>query len=139
MNGFQDCQHVTISVSNINRSLAFYRDLLGFPVLGRLYYHNAVGLTIDFLEIGEGHILEIFSFSTPTQPAAWIANDLQTGLRHVRFRVNDVDATTARLKQAGVRFTLDPLDATGGVRIAFFEDPDGNALELIDGTCVDDA
>jgi catechol 2,3-dioxygenase-like lactoylglutathione lyase family enzyme len=134
MNGFQDFQHVTISVTNIDRSLAFYRDLLGFPVLGRLTYHNEVGLTIDFLEIGPGHLLEIFSFAAPTRPSAWMPNDLQTGLRHVGFRVNDVDATTARLKEAGVRFTLNPLDATGGVRIAFFEDPDGTLLEVIQGT-----
>ena len=36
--GFKDFQHVTVSVSDVNKSLAFYRDLLGFPVLGRLYY-----------------------------------------------------------------------------------------------------
>ena len=133
MQPIQDFQHVTVSVSDINRSLAFYRDLLGFPVLGRLYYRNKVGLTIDFLDIGDNHILEIFSFTSPTRPSEWTNNDLQTGLRHVGFKVRDVDATTARLKQAGVPFTLDPLDATGGVRIAFFTDPDGTLLEVVQG------
>src|SRR6185503_832960 len=123
MQPIKDFQHVSVSVSDINRSLAFHRDLLGFPVLGRLYYRNKVGLTIDFLDIGDNHILEIFSFTSPTRPSEWTNNDLQTGLRHVGFKVRDVDATTARLKQAGVPFTLDPLDATGGVRIAFFTDP----------------
>jgi catechol 2,3-dioxygenase-like lactoylglutathione lyase family enzyme len=131
---FRDFQHVTISASDVQRSLAFYRDLLGFSSAGRLYYHNDTGLAIDFLDVGNGHILEVFSFAAPSKPSEWLPDDLQTGLRHFGFRVKDVDATTARLKDAGVPFTLDPLDAMGGVRIAFFKDPDGTLLEIVEGT-----
>lgn len=131
--GFKDFQHVTVSVSNVDRALAFYRDLLGFPVLGRLYYPNQVGLVIDFLDIGNNGILEIFSFKVPTQPTEWIPDDLQLGMRHIAFKVQNVDTTAARLKAAGVEFTLEPTDATGGVRIAFFKDPDGTLLEIIQG------
>jgi catechol 2,3-dioxygenase-like lactoylglutathione lyase family enzyme len=134
LNNLKDFQHVTVSVSDVQRSLAFYRDLLGFSSSGRLYYHNDTGLVIDFLDVGNGHLLEIFSFDAPTKPSDWLPDDLQTGLRHFGFKVKDVDATTARLKDAGVSFTLDPLDARGGVRIAFFEDPDGTLLEIIEGT-----
>jgi len=133
--GFQDFQHVTVSVSDVDKALAFYRDLLGFPVLGRLYYDNAIGLVIDFLDIGNNAILEIFSFTkAPTKPSEFIPDDLQLGMRHIAFRVNNVDAVAARLKQAGVKFTLDPLDAVGGVRIAFFKDPDGTLLEITQGS-----
>jgi catechol 2,3-dioxygenase-like lactoylglutathione lyase family enzyme len=134
MDGFRDFQHVTISVSDVRRSLAFYRDLLGFPVLGRLYYRNQVGLVIDFLDIGNGAILEIFSFTNaPTKPTEWIPDDLQVGLRHIAFKVDDVNVTAARLRDAGVPFTLEPTEATGGVRIAFFKDPDGTLLEVVQG------
>jgi catechol 2,3-dioxygenase-like lactoylglutathione lyase family enzyme len=131
--GFLDFQHVTVSVSDVDKSLAFYRDLLGFPVLGRLFYPNKVGLVIDFLDIGNNGILEIFSFKAPTKPTEWIPNDLQLGMRHSAYKVKSVDATTARLKDAGVEFTLEPLNATGGVRIAFFKDPDGTLLEIVEG------
>lgn len=131
--GFKDFQHVTVSVSNVDRALAFYRDLLGFPVLGRLYYPNQVGLVIDFLDIGNNGILEIFSFKVPTKTTKWIPDDLQLGMRHIAFKVQNVDATAARLKASGVEFTLEPTDATGGVRIAFFKDPDGTLLEIIQG------
>ena len=131
--GFKDFQHVTVSVSDVNKSLAFYRDLLGFPVLGRLYYKNKVGLIIDFLDIGNNAILEVFSFGVPTKPSEFIPNDLQLGMRHMAFTVKNTDAVTARLKKAGVEFTLDPLDATGGVRIAFFKDPDGTLCEIVQG------
>jgi catechol 2,3-dioxygenase-like lactoylglutathione lyase family enzyme len=131
--GFKDFQHVTVSVSDVNKSLAFYRDLLGFPVLGRLYYRNKVGLIIDFLDIGNNAILEVFSFGVPTKPTEFIPNDLQLGMRHMAFTVKNTDAVVARLKKAGVEFTLDPLDATGGVRIAFFKDPDGTLCEVVQG------
>jgi catechol 2,3-dioxygenase-like lactoylglutathione lyase family enzyme len=133
ISGFKDFQHVTVSVGDVNKSLAFYRDLLGFPVMGRLYYRNKVGLVIDFLDIGNHAILEVFSFGVPTKPSEFIPNDLQLGMRHMAFKVKSVDAVTARLKKAGVPFTLDPLDATGGVRIAFFKDPDGTLCEIVQG------
>ncbi|MGD0610263.1 MAG: VOC family protein [Anaerolineales bacterium] len=131
--GFLDFQHYTISVSNIEKSLSFYRDLLGFPVLGRLNYHNKVGLMIYFLDIGNNAILEMFGFQVPTKPSDRIADDLQLGIRHVGFKVKDVDEIALRLKSANVPFTMEPLDAHGGVRIAFFKDPDGILLEIIQG------
>lgn len=132
--GFQDFQHTTVSVTDVDKSLAFYRDLLGFPVLGRLNYDNAVGLVIDFLDIGNNAILEIFSFTKePVKPSELIFDDTQLGMRHMAFKVRSVDATAARLKKAGVEFTLDPTDATGGVRIAFFKDPDGALVEILEG------
>lgn len=67
----------------------------------------------------------------PAKPSEWSLNDLQAGLRHIAFKVNNVDEITVRLKQANVEFTLDPLDAVGGVRIAFFKDPDGVLLEIV--------
>lgn len=132
--GFLDFQHTTISVADVDRSLAFYRDLLGFPYLGRLAYKNQIGLVIDFLDIGNHGLLEIFSFANaPGKPSEFISNDLQLGMRHNAFKVKNVDATAARLKQAAVEFTLEPTNAVGGVRIAFFKDPDGNLVEIIQG------
>jgi catechol 2,3-dioxygenase-like lactoylglutathione lyase family enzyme len=132
--GFKDFQHTTVTVSDVNKSLAFYRDLLGFPYLGRLNYPNQVGLVIDFLEIGNHGILEIFSFAkAPVKPTEFILDDCQLGLRHMAFKVQSVDATTARLKTAGVEFTLEPTNASGGVRIAFFKDPDGALCEIVEG------
>src|SRR5258708_5126175 len=132
--GFLDFQHTTVSVSDVNKSLAFYRDLLGFPVLGRLSYENQIGLVIDFLDIGNNGLLEIFSFTNaPAKPSELIYNDLQLGMRHIGFKVKSVDATAARLKKAGVTFTLEPTNAVGGVRIAFFKDPDGTLLEVVEG------
>jgi catechol 2,3-dioxygenase-like lactoylglutathione lyase family enzyme len=96
-----------------------------------------VGLVIDFLDIGNNGILEIFSFTTAhVKPTEFIPDDCQLGMRHIAFKVKSVDATAARLKKAGVTFTLEPTNATGEVRIAFFKDPDGTLIEIIEGELI---
>ena len=63
----------------------------------------------------------------------WVDDNRQLGNRHLAFYVADVDAETARLKDAGVPFTTEPTHVTGDVRLAFFLDPDGTSLELLSG------
>jgi catechol 2,3-dioxygenase-like lactoylglutathione lyase family enzyme len=122
-------QTVTLSVSDIERSLRFYRDLLGFRVIDQLPKQNSISRTQ--LDIGNGHILNLDHADGPAKPSAWSNENTQTGIRHMAFKVRDVDSITARLKAANVEFTLDPIDAIGGVRIAFFYDPDGAHIEIV--------
>jgi len=63
----------------------------------------------------------------------WVDDDRQLGNRHLAFYVGDVDAEVARLREAGVEFTIEPRDVIGDVRLAFFLDPDGTLLELLSG------
>ena len=56
-----------------------------------------------------------------------------TKLRHIGFKVARLAPMVVELKNVGVPFHLDPLDAEGGVRITFFFDPDGTLLELVEG------
>ena len=69
------------------------------------------------------------------EPHEWVNDDLQRGLRHVAFKVDDLEHWAGRVRAAGATFTMEPRDAFGGVRIAFFLDPDGAHLELVQG-CV---
>jgi catechol 2,3-dioxygenase-like lactoylglutathione lyase family enzyme len=119
---------ITLVAGDGARSLTFYRDLLGFPLVAQ------PGATTWLLDMGNGHRLHLQSAAAPTQPSPWLPDDLQPGYRHLGFQVQSTDATSARLKAAQVLFTLDPLDATGGVRIAFFKDPDGILLEVVEGS-----
>jgi catechol 2,3-dioxygenase-like lactoylglutathione lyase family enzyme len=129
MTTIPDMQMVTISVADVNRSLAFYRDLLGLKVIGEAPFIQ--GSTAYLLDSGNGHVLRLVYADMPAKPNDWNINDLQTGLRHIAFKVNNVDQVAARLKQANVEFTLDPMDAVGSVRIAFFKDPDGALVEIV--------
>jgi catechol 2,3-dioxygenase-like lactoylglutathione lyase family enzyme len=123
--------HVAITVRDIERSVAFYRDLLGFDVLGQLFLNEGT-FKIVYLRSG-GACVELFEFRGQAAETAVGVPDTVGGFKHLALQTDDVDGLAASLKAAGTVFTLDPLDAAGGVRLAFFRDPDGNLLELVSG------
>jgi len=119
--------HVEIGVRDLTRSEAFYRGLLGFTVLpelssGRTLFLDAGNARVKLVEVGAGGI-----------PSDWDSNDLQSGFRHFGLKVDKVDWRVTALRDAGVEIRVEPLDAFGEVRLAFFADPDGAHLEFVAG------
>ena len=123
--------HVAITVRDMERSVGFYRDLLGFDVLGQLLLNEGT-FKIVYLRSG-GACVELFEFRDHDAETAVGVPDTVGGFKHVALQTDDVDAVAARLRAAGTVFTVEPTDAPGGVRLAFFRDPDGNLLELVSG------
>jgi catechol 2,3-dioxygenase-like lactoylglutathione lyase family enzyme len=130
-------QYVEIGCRDVDRSVDFYRNLLGFaptpagpPTSGGAWpgttdrptrWLTAGHALLSLVEVEHGDL------------GGWAADDLQRGVRHIGFKVGNVDLQAARLRADGVQFTVEPLDAVGDVRLAFFLDPDGALLEIIDG------
>lgn len=123
--------HVTITVSDLKRSVEFYRDLLGLEVMGMLE-QNGGDFKLVYFQAGDA-VIEMFHFAEEGTPVPE-SDDQDPGIKHFGFKVEDIDDVTRRLKEEGVEFTLDPLDAEGDVRIAFFQDPDGVLIELVEGS-----
>lgn len=128
--------HVAITVSDMDRSLAFYRGLLGCEVLGQLVLDEGT-FKLVYLRRGAAY-LELFAHRAPAGSGAEGASAADanaaappTGFQHVAFHATDVDAAAATLEAAGVPFDQPPRDAPGGVRLAFVRDPDGNLVELV--------
>jgi len=117
-------QNVIINSTDVARSVDFYTRFLGAEVIGTAMTEHAV---LDVVTA----TIELRAVDPAT--STWVPDDLQLGFRHVGFKVEAVDPRAAVLKDAGVPFHLDPLDAEGGVRICFFYDPDGTLLELVQG------
>ena len=120
--------HITITVSNLEKSIEFYRDILNMKVLGKLEQEAA---TFVYLEFESGEILKLFKFDEEGKSYDY-KPDKDIGIKHFGLRVNDVDKVTENLKEKGIEFTLEPL-STDGVRLAFFKDPDGISIEIIEG------
>lgn len=123
--------HVTITVADLERSVKFYRDILGLEVAGMLEQDEG-NFKLVYLKVGGDIVLELFHF-TEKGKSLPTTKDIDIGIKHIGFKVENVDVVTRRLKEKNVKFTLEPLDAVGGVRIAFFKDPDGVLLEILEG------
>jgi len=122
---------IDINVRDLNRSADFYSSLLDLPRLD--IPESSAGQRRAVLAAGP-LVLRLAEIGESGRGNNWTTDDLQKGFRHVGFKVDDVDAWAERVRAAGVRFHLEPLNAVGGVRITFFQDPDEMMLELVQGS-----
>ena len=122
---FERMHHVAILVSDYRRSREFYVEKLELPVLRENYRKDRGDWKLD-LCCG-GVELEIFSApDAPPRPSYPEA----LGLRHLAFRVEDVEAAAVWLAERGIPCEPVRTDPFTGVRMTFFRDPDGLPLEL---------
>jgi catechol 2,3-dioxygenase-like lactoylglutathione lyase family enzyme len=139
--------HVGITVSDLDRALGFYRDLLGLRVLADstliepevadLLGLDSVQLRIVDLDSGDGRVVELIQYLQPkgTQ-IAYASADPATA--HIAFTVDDLDAVRERLSQAGATIVSrrpitisDPGGSFDGAICLYVRDPDGAILELV--------
>ncbi|MEU6258549.1 VOC family protein [Streptomyces sp. NPDC047043] len=120
--------HANIRVADPQASLDFYRAL-GLDVVGCM---RMEGLYTLYLGTPEGDAILEFSVNESKDPS-WM---IQTGSGHLALAVDDLDSEIARLATLGIEPEA-PAYHPGGrpdVWVAFFRDPDGNRVELLNGT-----
>jgi lactoylglutathione lyase len=120
--------HTMLRVADLERSLAFYQDVLGMRLLRRKDYPDG-RFTLAFVGYDDeatGTVLEL-THNWDTRHY-----ELGTGFGHVALGVDDVYATCDRLRAKGAKVVREPGPMKhGGSVIAFIEDPDGYRIELI--------
>ena len=122
---FEQLHHVAIIVSDYERAKEFYVEKLGFPILRENFRVERGDWKLD-LKFGDGE-LEIFAIpGAPERPSYPEAR----GLRHLAFRVDNVEETAAELERRGIPCEPIRTDPFTGGRMTFFHDPDGLPLEL---------
>ena len=122
---FERMHHAAIIVSDYGRAREFYVEKLGFPVLRENFRQERGDWKLD-LRFGDGE-LEIFAIpGAPPRPSHPEAR----GLRHLAFRVEDVEKAARELEERGVPCEPIRRDPYTGGRMTFFHDPDGLPLEL---------
>ena len=141
----QRLTHMGICVSDLERSLRFYRDLLGCKEVGRLALEGQPTATLNgwpdvkvravYLE-RDGWRLELMEFAVPGPIGPNGPRPMnQLGLTHLSFLVSDLDGVLAKLRALGAT-VLDAtrLDGRGkGPSAIFVTDPDGSRIELVEG------
>jgi catechol 2,3-dioxygenase-like lactoylglutathione lyase family enzyme len=111
---------VNVPVTDLDASRAWYRDVLGLRPSQVYQPQGQPAMGAEF-ETGTVTIALI--------DTAAIGREFQAHALPIALRVDDVDAARAALEEKGVAFQADKIDS-GVCHMAFFQDPDGNALML---------
>lgn len=143
---FRRIYHTSFTVSDMDRSLEFYRDLLGMKVVGDQggrggYLATVTGfpevdLRVVFLKTTETSedLLELIEYRAPKGEKADVRT-CNSGAAHLCFEVDDIHEEYERLKSAGVRFKSPPNPIPGGRHrggyLVYMLDPDDITLELM--------
>ena len=117
--------HTAIICSDYEQSKRFYLALPGAEILAESYREERNSYKLD-IRIG-GSQIELFSFPNPPQRTS---DPEACGLRHLAFRVDDLDEIIALLEAQGIEFEDIRVDQLTGKRFTFFKDPDDLPLEL---------
>lgn len=139
---------IGMTVASVERSAAFYADVLGFKKISdvevagadweRLLRVAGLRLRVVRMRLGDEHI-ELMEYLTPRGRV--IPPDSRSQDRwfqHIAIIVSDMDRAYARLRRAGVEHVSpepqrlpDWNPAAGGIRAFYFKDPDGHVLEVL--------
>lgn len=138
--------HIGLTVSDIERAIVFYRDVLGLtlhrrrPQIDNDYVGLQTGYTGVVLNAASFKVspdsepsLEIVQYVNHAGPPAETATN-RPGNSHLCLMVSDLRACYWDLKAKGVRFKSEPVTITAGPNagglVVYFNDPDGYTLEL---------
>ncbi len=133
--------HTSFTVSDLEKSVDFYTNILGFQVERRFDVEGEaisaiVGfpnarLRIAFVHLGD-YRLELIQYDSPEGTHLDTSTN-NVGSAHIAFWTDDVDKTYEELKAKGVTFRAAPRRSMEGrPRVAYFTDPDGITLEIVE-------
>jgi catechol 2,3-dioxygenase-like lactoylglutathione lyase family enzyme len=121
--------HTSFTVSNLDRTVGFFRDCLGFDAV------KGADMMIAFLK-APGHTLELIEYRAPATKGAINARPCDTGFAHVAFNVDDAAAAVAAVERYGVKAVSDPVTIDQGPnkgrKVVYVRDWDGVTLEFIE-------
>ena len=136
--------HTGITVSNLERSLAFWRDVLGFELSHRAHQTGELAEEITGVPGAEislavlkapGHKIELLEYRAPKDRKRIDVRPCDVGSAHVALTVDNLDAVLEKISTAGWRTAGEPqtlsLGPNAGKRVIYVRDPDGTTIEFM--------
>jgi lactoylglutathione lyase len=118
--------HLALRVSDLDRSLAFCRDTLGFKEMLRMHKINGDPWIVH-LRISDTQFIELY----PNGGGDRAPDRDVVAIDHVCLQVECMEKAVSALRNFGVKFSDEPQVSPDGNSIFWFEDPDGNCIELV--------
>ena len=135
--------HTGITVSNLERSLAFWRDVLGFELSHTAHQKGELAQEITGVKGAEirlavlktpgGHKIELLEYLAPADRQRGNLRPCDIGSVHVALLVEDLDAVLAQIAASGWKAAGKPQTAgpNAGKRVVYVRDPDGTTIEFM--------
>ncbi|EEG77375.1 methylmalonyl-CoA epimerase [Dethiobacter alkaliphilus] len=123
--------HIGIAVKSIEESKKLYENLLGLKITETEVVEEQK-VKVAFLPTGDSEV-ELLESTDPDGPVAKYIAAKGEGIQHIAFRVENIEASLAALKEAGVRLIDEkPRIGAGGAKIAFLhpKETHGTLIEL---------
>ena len=136
-------RHAGIVVSDLDKALCFYRDLLGLKIIKKMeesgdYIDNISGfkgikVTTVKMAADDGNLIELLHYKSHHRMALLRKDICEIGISHVAFTVGDIDKEYLKLKKAGIEFNHAPqISPDGYAKVTFCRDYDNNLVELVE-------
>lgn len=135
---FSQMDHAAVCVSDMEHSVVFYRDVLGFEQvfdrtfdqpMARLLNVPQAEVRIVHMRLGEG-VVELFAYRTPPGEPRNATPQWAFGITHIGLRVEGFWPAYERLRSLGIPFLGEAVEIRPGVWVAYFQGPDGEVLEM---------
>lgn len=124
----QYVDHVAITVKDMNRSIEFYTEKLGFTIT-----RSSETPSMKTVFVGKGQVqLELFALKKGSAKSVPELQQDEIGIKHIAFNVTDLDTLIKKFKEKGIIF-ISEIRQAGTRRHIFFKDPDGTTLQLLEG------
>jgi glyoxylase I family protein len=141
-----DTDHTGITVSNLQRSVAFWRDVLGFELSHTAHQKGELAQEITGVEGAElklavlrapgDHKIELLEYLAPADRARANLRPCEVGFVHIALLVDDLDVVLERIATSGWKAAGKPQrlqsGPNAGKRVAYVRDPDGTTIEFME-------
>ncbi|MGL5860740.1 MAG: methylmalonyl-CoA epimerase [Phycicoccus sp.] len=132
---FTAIDHVGVAVPDLDAAIAFHRDTYGMRLLHE-EVNEEQGVREAMMGVGDsGSCVQLLAPLTPESTIARFLERSGPGIQQVAYRVADVDAVSATLRERGLRLLYDsPRRGTSGSRVNFVhpKDAGGVLVELVE-------
>jgi catechol 2,3-dioxygenase-like lactoylglutathione lyase family enzyme len=137
--------HTGITVSNLERSLAFWRDVLRFELSHTAYQNGELAeeitgvagaeIKLAVLKTPSGHKIELLEYLAPPDRKQVAQRPCDVGSVHVALLVDDLEAVLGRISASGWKAAGKPqtlkTGPNAGKRVVYVRDPDGTTIEFM--------